>query len=162
MAKAKNTTVEETKKDNAINVDKMENTAEEKTTGEGETKGLDVEALLKKQAADFQAQIDAMKAQNNRLNEELANLKTNTAEENELLGQKIAKIAGAENVPNYNPYLEDILYDVQNLDAGITTRMCGDEVRGIIGSIDKHLTKKLINGETRIEKHPYIITKVEK
>jgi hypothetical protein len=40
--------------------------------------------------------------------------------------------------------------------------MTGDEVKGIIGSIDTHLKEKLIRGEKTIEKHPYTITLIEK
>lgn len=133
----------------------------------------EVQKLLKEQADDFtkqmaeqttqmQTKIDAMTEENQKLKDELANIKTNTAEENALLGEKIAKIANIETKPNYNPFAEGILYDVYNEKAGIHTKMTGDEVKGIIGSIDKHLKIKLINGTKEIEKHPYKITLISK
>lgn len=140
---------------------------------DGQNKDLDIKALLAAQAKEFEdkikaqaeaneKQLEALATRNNELATELANLKTNTAEENELLGERIAAIKnGADDTPKYNPYKESILYKVENTEAGITTIMTGDEVQGIIGSIDKHLTKKLINGEKTVEKHPYKITLVE-
>lgn len=141
--------------------------AEEKllgeTNGQGETKAekpaIDVEALLKKQAEEFKAQLDAMAERNNKLAEELTNLKSNTAEENRLLGETIAAIQeGKEPAPKYDPYNPDLLYKVHNETAGIDTIMTGDEVEGIVGVISVHLTQKLIEGAKEIEKHPYKIT----
>lgn len=143
--------------------------AEENKTGSKATEPqVDVQALLKAQAEEFKAQLkaqaeenkaqlDALATRNNELATELANLKTNTAEENALLGEKIAQVTGQEVVPTYNPFARDIMYKVYNEVAGITTIMTGDEVQGIIGSIQKHLKEKLAKGEKKIEKHPYKI-----
>lgn len=133
----------------------------------------DVQALLKAQADEFKAQLQAQaeenKAQlealanrNNELATELANIKANTAEENALLGEKIAEISKTEVKPTYNPFASNILYEVYNEIAGITTIMTGDEVQGIIGSIQKHLKVKLVNGAKQVEKHPYKIKLIEK
>lgn len=133
---------------------------------------IDVQALLKKQAEEFKKlmedqakankeQIDALVEKNNALNEELQNLKTNTEQENKLLGENIAAIAEGKAVaPQYNPFDPAILYKVYNETAGINTIMTGDEVEGIIGVVAKHLREKLVNGEEKIEKHPYTITKI--
>lgn len=134
-----------------------------------EKPAVDVEALLKAQEEKFNEilkaqkeenakQIELLTNRNNELAEELTNLKTNTAEENELLGQKIAEIKGDEVKPKFDPYAPDRLYKVYNEVAGITTVMTGDEVEGIVGSIDKHLTEKLQKGAKTIDKHPYKIT----
>ena len=134
---------------------------------------VNVEEILKKQAEEFakqqkefaanmQAKMDKMAEQNKKLTEELNNLKTNTAEENALLGEKIAKVSGEAAKPNYDPFEPTILYKVKNKDARIETLMTGDEVKGIIGAIDRHLEKRLINGDKTIEKHPYVITFVGK
>ena len=133
----------------------------------------EVEKLLKKQADDFaqkmaeqkqemQDKIDTMAEENKKLTDELANIKTNTAEENALLGEQIKAITKNEELPQYNPFADTILYRVKNEVAGIETIMTGDEVEGIIGSIDKHLIKKLVNGEKEIQKHPYTIILIEK
>lgn len=146
----------------------------EQTAEQGkDTKPVNVEALLKKQKEDFEQRqknfaeqmeekFKTLTDENTQLREELANVKSNTAEENALLGEKIAKIANVETKPSYNPFAEGILYDVYNEKAGIHTKMTGDEVKGIIGSIDKHLKVKLQNGAKEIEKHPYKITLIEK
>lgn len=134
---------------------------------------INVEELLKKQNEEFtkkqkeladsmQAKLDEMAEQNKKLTEELDNLKTNTEIENELLGEKIARYTQNNDLPDYNPFDKDILYKVKNQDAGIETLMTGDEVKGIIGAIDTYLEEKLINGAKTIEKHPYVITLVEK
>lgn len=134
---------------------------------------INVEELLKKQNEEFtkqqkeladsmQAKLDEMAEQNKKLTEELDNLKTNTAIENELLGEKIARYTQNNDLPDYNPFDKDILYKVKNKDAGIETLMTGDEVKGIVGAIDTYLEEKLINGAKTIEKHPYVITLVEK
>lgn len=144
----------------------------EQTGSKVENKELDIEAILKKQKEEFQAEqkalreemqnkIDTMADENKKLTEELSNLKTNTAEENALLGEQIAKISNVETKPSYNPFAEGIMYDVYNEKAGIHTKMTGDEVKGIIGSIDKHLKLKLISGAKSIEKYPYKITLIE-
>lgn len=133
---------------------------------------VNVEELLKKQAEEFekkqqelaeqmQAQLNDMVEQNKKLTEELDNLKTNTAEENALLGEQIAKVAGEAELPKYNPFAKDVLYMVENTDAGIKTLMTGDEVSGIVGSIDRYLEEKLIKGAKKIEKNQYIITLYE-
>ena len=89
----------------------------------------------------------------------MTNLKSNTAEENRLLGETIAAIQeGKEPAPKYDPYNPDLLYKVHNETAGIDTIMTGDEVEGIVGVISVHLTQKLIEGAKEIEKHPYKIT----
>lgn len=146
---------------------------EEPTTVERTPDTIDVEALLEAQAKKFEErinaqtkaneeQIKALLEKNEELATELNNLKTNTAEENELLGEKIAAIReGKKDLPDYNPFEEKILYEVANEVAGIVTIMTGDEVQGIIGSIDTHLQKKLINGEKEIEKYPYKIKLIE-
>lgn len=146
----------------------------EQTAGQNkDAKTVDIDAILKKQNEEFEAKqkafaeemqgkIDALTEKNAQLKDELTNIKTNTEEENALLGEQIAKIANVETKPSYNPFAEGILYDVYNEKAGIHTKMTGDEVKGIIGSIDKHLKVKLINGEKEIEKHPYKITLIEK
>ena len=143
------------------------------TQTEANKEQIDVKALLEAQAKEFEEkmkaqaeankeQIEALAARNNELATELSNLKANTAEENELLGEKIKAIKnGKTELPDYNPFQERILYNVTNEVAKITTTMTGDEVQGIIGSIDEHLQKKLINGAKKIEKHPYIIELIE-
>lgn len=118
---------------------------------------VDIQELLKAQADEFKAQLDALATRNNELATELANLKANTEEENALLGEQIAKVAGKEAVPTYNPFARHILYEVYNEIAGITTIMTGDEVQGIIGSLAKHLKAKLVKGEKEVDKHPYKI-----
>lgn len=134
---------------------------------------VDVQALLKAQAEEFQSQLqaqaeknktqlEALSNRNNELATELANIKANTAEENALLGEKIAEISKTEIKPTYNPFASHILYEVYNEIAGITTIMTGDEVQGIIGSIQKHLKIKLANGAKTVEKHPYKIKLIEK
>ena len=138
-----------------------ENTTEKNLLGEGETKdkNVDIEALLKQQAEMFKTQMDALAERNNKLAEELANLKNHTAEESKLLGESIAAIAeGKEPTPKYDPFAADLLYKVYNETAGITTIMTGDEVEGIIGVVQKHLKVKLMNGEKTVEKHPYTVT----
>ena len=118
------------------------------------TQEIDVKELLKAQAE----QLEALAKRNNELATELSNLKANTAEENELLGEKIKAIKdGKKDLPEYNPFQESILYKVTNEVAKITTIMTGDEVQGIIGSIDIHIQNKLIKGDKKVEKHPYII-----
>lgn len=140
-----------------------------------ETKNItikEVEELLKKQAETFtkqiaeqkenmQGKIDAMVKKNKELTEELNNLKTNTAEENALLGEKIAKINPEEKKDLYNPYNSKILYSVFNEEAQITTVMTGDEVECIVG-LAEHITKKLIAGEKEFTKHPYTVTLIKK
>ena len=145
--------------------------AEENKNGATKTEPqVDVQALLKAQADEFKAQLqaqaeankaqlDALATRNNELATELSNLKANTAEENALLGEKIAQVAGVEVKPTYNPFAKNILYKVYNEKADITTIMTGDEVQGIIGSIAKHLKEKLVNGAEKVEKHPYKIEK---
>lgn len=129
---------------------------------------VDIQALLKAQAEEFRAQmqaqaeenkaqLEALATRNNELATELANLKANTEEENALLGEKIAQVAGVEVKPAYNPFAKGILYEVYNEIAGITTIMTGDEVQGLIGSIAKHLKKKLVEGAKEVDKHPYKI-----
>ncbi|MCD7740438.1 MAG: hypothetical protein LUH11_03720 [Candidatus Gastranaerophilales bacterium] len=135
-------------------MDKSEKT---KITVSEENTQNDISALLKAQEEN-KKQIELLIAQNTQLTEELTNLKTNTAEENALLSQQIADIKGEEAIPEYNPYAENLLYKVYNEIAGITTVMTGDEVKGIVGNIDKHLTAKLKKGEKEIVKHPYTIT----
>lgn len=141
---------------------------ENKNGSKGTEPQVDVQALLKAQADEFKAQLqaqadenkaqlEALAARNNELATELTNLKANTAEENALLGEKIAQVTGKEVVPTYNPFARDIMYKVYNEVAGITTVMTGDEVQGIVGSIQKHLKEKLAKGEKKIEKHPYKI-----
>ncbi len=143
------------------------------TTTKAAEPQVDVQALLKAQADEFKAQLkaqadenkaqlEALATRNNELATELSNLKANTAEENALLGEKIAQVTGVEVKPTYNPFAKNILYKVFNEKAGITTIMTGDEVQGIVGSIQKHLKEKLVNGATKIEKHPYKIEKYEK
>lgn len=145
---------------------------EQNKTENKNTQNNDFAALLKAQEEKFikqmkeqnnamQEKINAMEEQNKKLTEELTNLKTNTEQENALLGEKIAKVTGIEEEPKYNPFDKSILYNVENEVAGITTVMTGDEVKGIIGSIDKHLRLKLVQGAKNIEKHPYKITKKE-
>lgn len=145
-------------------------TKNENKNGNETTQNTNIEALLKAQADEFKKlmeeqarankeQIDALVEKNNTLTEELINLKTNTEAENKLLGENIAAIKeGKDPAPSYNPFKEDILYKVYNETAKVTTIMTGDEVQGIIGSIDIHLKKKLIEGAEKIEKHPYTIT----
>lgn len=149
--------------------------AENKTDAQqkADNNAVDIKKLLEEQAKQFETQLkaqaeqnkqqlDALMERNNKLAEELTNLKTNTAEENALLGEKINAIGKGEDLtPKYNPFKEGILYNVHNEVAGIDTVMTGDEVKGIIGSIDKHLKVKLINGEKKIEKYPYTITLIE-
>lgn len=141
---------------------------ENKNGSKGTEPQVDVQALLKAQADEFKAQLqaqadenkaqlEALAARNNELATELTNLKANTAEENALLGEKIAQVTGKEVVPTYNPFARDVMYKVYNEVAGITTVMTGDEVQGIVGSIQKHLKEKLAKGEKKIEKHPYKI-----
>lgn len=141
---------------------------ENKNGSKGTEPQVDVQALLKAQADEFKAQLqaqadenkaqlEALATRNNELATELSNLKTNTAEENALLGEKIAQVTGKEVVPTYNPFARDVMYKVYNEVAGITTVMTGDEVQGIVGSIQKHLKEKLAKGEKKIEKHPYKI-----
>lgn len=128
------------------------------TKAEKQEKTIDVNALLKAQEEKFSNLIAELNDRNKELAQELTNLKSNTEEENALLGQKIADIKGEEVKPVLDPYEECRLYKVYNSVAKITTIMTGDEVRGIIGSIDRHLTKKLRQGELEVEKHPYRIT----
>ena len=109
----------------------------------------------------MQGKIDAMVKKNKELTEELNNLKTNTAEENALLGEKIAKINPEEKKDLYNPYNSKILYSVFNEEAQITTVMTGDEVECIVG-LAEHITKKLIAGEKEFTKHPYTVTLIKK
>ena len=151
-----------------------EQTKNQTKTEETKEQTTDIKALLKEQEEKFKAelekqreenqkQMDALSEKNASLVEELNNLKQNTLEENELLVQKIKAVESGKTVePSYNPFKSDILYKVYNETAKCTTIMTGDEVQGIIGSIDKHLKQKLVNGEKKIEKHPYTITLIEK
>lgn len=145
-------------------------TTEIKTnTAEENAQSVDVTALLKAQEEKFneilkaqneenKKQIELLTKRNTELADELTNLKTNTAEENALLNQQIANITGEETKPKLDPYAPNRLYKVYNEVAKITTIMTGDEVKGIVGAIDKHLTEKLKKGEKEIVKHPYTIT----
>jgi len=140
------------------NENKNETKAAE-TKNDNKEQTVDVKALLDAQAKEFKAQMDALAERNNKLAEELANLKSNTAEENRLLGESIQAIAeGKEPAPTYNPFAPNLLYKVHNETAGIDTIMTGDEVEGIIGVVQKHLKEKLVNGEKTVEKHPYTVT----
>lgn len=146
--------------------------SENNTKTEENKTNIDVQGLLKQQAEEFkklmeeqakknEEQIKALVEKNNALSEELTNLKTNTAEENKLLGETIAAVKeGKAIAPTYNPFAQNLLYKVYNETAKITTIMTGDEVEGIIGIVAKHLREKLIKGENEVEKHPYKITKL--
>jgi len=149
---------------------------EEVTTTQGGAEQVDnsvnVEEILKQQAEKFEAQqkaiieqmnakVEALAEQNTKLNEELNNLKTNTEEENRLLGQKIAKIKPDEKENTYNPYDKRITYEVYNEEAGATTIMCGDEVECIVG-MQEHITEKLKKGAKSFEKFPYKVKLIGK
>lgn len=122
---------------------------------------VDITKLLEAQEAKFDKKMADLKAENDRLREELTNLKSNTEEENALLGEKIAKIIPEEKKNLYNPYRPDIYYNVYNEEAKVTTLMSGDEVEGIVG-LQEYITKKLIAGEKEFKKFPYVVTLVEK
>lgn len=139
----------------------------ESTQTQNNSKNLDVQALLKQQNDKFeqkmqaqkeemQAKLDDMAKLNNKLTEELNNLKTNTAQENALLGEQIAKIVPDNKLNCYNPFNPKLNYSVYNEEAQITTLMSGDEIECIIG-LQEHITKKLINGEKEFKKFPYVV-----
>ena len=125
---------------------------------EGEVdNSVNVEELLKKQKEEltnaFNEKLSALATQNEKLSEELTNLKTNTEEENRLLGQKIAKIDKKEEI-KINPYDKKLRYEVYNEEAKATTICTGDEVECIVG-MQEHITKKLQQGAKSFEKFPY-------
>ena len=124
-----------------------------------------VEELLAKQKEELLAQqnaiveqmaakVDALAEQNLKLTEELTNLKTNTEEENRLLGQKIANIKPEEKDNDYNPYSKKLHYEVYNEEAKATTICTGDEVECIVG-MQEHITVKLKKGAKSFDKYPY-------
>jgi len=136
------------------------------------TQNVNFEALLKQQAELFEAQqkkameemqekINTLAANNLALTEELLNLKTNTAEENALLGEKIAQIGGKPELPEYNPYDPKLLYEVYNKEAAATTIMGGDEVECIVG-LHEEITANLKLGATEFAKHPYTVKLLKK
>lgn len=150
----------------------MEEVKSPKGGAEQVDNSVNVEELLKKQAAMFEAQqkaiieqmnekVEALAEQNTKLNEELNNLKTNTEEENRLLGQKIANIKPEEKENTYNPYDAHIFYEVYNEEAKATTIMGGDEVECIVGN-KEYITKKLKSGAKSFEKHPYKVKLIGK
>lgn len=118
---------------------------------------VDVEKLLEKQKEEltniFNEKLTALTEMNTKLSEELANLKTNTEEENRLLNQKVAKI-NKDDKPKINPYDKKLRYEVYNEEAGATTICTGDEVECIVG-MQEHITLKLQAGAKSFEKYPY-------
>ena len=119
------------------------------------------EQKLQKQKEEMQAKLDAMTGVNEQLTQELDNLKTNTATENALLGEQIAKISPETVKSSYDPYDKHVLYSVYNENAKITTLMTGDEVEGIVG-LDLYITEDLKNGKKNFKKYPYEVNLYEK